>query len=270
VFVYQVGNTRSVSVGAPRNGIFYVKVAAHTDQGYHVSAEELAIRLQHCALAGPGVNPTGIVAAAIGTAVAIRWQPPTGCEPDGYAILFGHISGSYTGRVDLGADTTSYSIANIGAGTYYVTVRAVQGGRESSGGGEVVVTVRAPAANETTWVGLAANGEGLVIYDPECGGGSEMLADMTLALRQSGTSLTGFMSLTIRSAPGCLDAVGLSDALPVNLSANGTLTSGTLTGTVGEGPDDSGSLSANYTSTRITGSLTFTDGALATFTVNRQ
>jgi len=113
------------------------------------------------------------------------------------------------------------------------------------------------------------------VLDPECGGGSIWTGDLAAHLIQqddgsfvpgSTSTVRGTLTLTIRSAPGCPDAVGTSDVLQVawdavglNLSSGGGLLYGSLTDLRAQ---QSGSItSGNYTGGQIFVDVRFPDGA---------
>jgi len=95
--------------------------------------------------------------------------------------------------------------------------------------------------------------------------------DITATLVQSGSNVTGIGTITVRAAPNCTEAVGISDTQPITGTVNGSLASGagTFTATTGTG-DETGVISGTFANGRMTGTLTFLDGATGTFAMNRQ
>jgi hypothetical protein len=95
---------------------------------------------------GSGTDDPGAGSGALPTALA--WDAPaTNSDGSaltnlaGYKIHYGPSSGNYTGVLDVGL-TTSYSLSELPAGTYYFTVTAYnQSGIESERSNEVSKTI---------------------------------------------------------------------------------------------------------------------------------
>jgi hypothetical protein len=121
------------------------------------------------------------------------------------------------------------------------------------------------------WQGLVANGDGLSVVDPECGGGGTIRLDIVAFFVQTGNNVSGLATVTGQSAPSCPEAVGSVDAL----SFVGTVTesldgAGRMTGTLTEVSEgETGTMTATFANGRMTGTIAFSDGATGTFAMTR-
>ncbi len=88
-------------------------------------------------------GPTGLAGSAAGNLVTLRWLAPIGGDPPtSYVVEAGSASGrADLASVDTGATGTSLAADNVGAGTYFVRVRARNSAGASTASNEVVVTV---------------------------------------------------------------------------------------------------------------------------------
>ncbi len=89
--------------------------------------------------------PTGLTAAVSGTTITFNWTEPAGCSTP---TAFWMEVGSASGRSDLAAASTGSAAAtlvskNVGAGTYYIRVRAQNSAGVSGASNEVKATVSA-------------------------------------------------------------------------------------------------------------------------------
>jgi len=100
---------------------------------------------------GPGAAAaTGSLPDSSGKAVTINWTPPTEntngtalTDLAGYDILYGTASGYYTQKISVpNAGISTYVVDDLGPGTYYFSVAAVNSaGTESPLSTEVKATV---------------------------------------------------------------------------------------------------------------------------------
>ena len=89
----------------------------------------------------PPGPPHRLIASIAGTTVTLQWQPPAGGSPSqGYVVEAGSAPGaSDIGRFPTSPSPTALIATNVGAGTYFVRVRAINGSGESAASNEVVV-----------------------------------------------------------------------------------------------------------------------------------
>ncbi|MGQ0736906.1 MAG: fibronectin type III domain-containing protein [Acidobacteriota bacterium] len=276
ITTFDTGSTAtSLTVTNVPNGAYYVRVRARDGSGPGPASNEVLVIVGPPpgpgACSNPAGAPTSLAATVIGAAIALRWLPPSGCAPDGYLIGVGSAPGASDVARILTGDGTSYAISGVSPGTYHVFVRAVAGATTGPMSNIIAVTVTGIVPpGTTTWIGLFANGEGILLNDPECP--PTLGLDLTATFVESGGRFTGIGTVTVRHAPGCPDAVGFSDTQPIIGAASGLLASGsgTITATIGSG-SDSGTLNGTFANGRMTGTIVFLDdGAVGTFVMNRQ
>lgn len=85
--------------------------------------------------------PAFVFAASAFAGPMLAWDPPATGEVTGYRLYYGTTSGSYSERIDVGANTT-YAISDLSLAdstTYFFAVRAFNSGGEG------------PASNEVSW-----------------------------------------------------------------------------------------------------------------------
>jgi Tol biopolymer transport system component len=92
--------------------------------------------------AAPG-TPTGLSAAVTGSTVVLTWNASASGGPAlGYIIEAGSSSGAANlANFSTGTSAPSYTAVGVGAGTYYVRVRAVGAAGPSDASNEIVVVV---------------------------------------------------------------------------------------------------------------------------------
>lgn len=89
----------------------------------------------------PGA-PTNLRATTDGATVTLAWSAPTSGIPDSYYIEAGSASGaSDLAHFSTGDGLTTFSVRNVGAGTYYIRVSAQNAAGQSGPSNEVVVVV---------------------------------------------------------------------------------------------------------------------------------
>ena len=74
------------------------------------------------------------------TSAALTWDAPTTNDDGtpltdlaGYKIYYGTSPGNYTGRIDVGVETTQFTVKGLKSGTYYFVVTAYNVTRNESG-----------------------------------------------------------------------------------------------------------------------------------------
>lgn len=98
-------------------------------------------------LVAPGA-PTALVAAVSGPTVVLTWTAPTaGDPPTSYVLEAGSASGlADLANSDTGSSTPALTATGVGAGTYFVRVRARNASGTSAPSNEIIVTVAGPCA----------------------------------------------------------------------------------------------------------------------------
>lgn len=92
--------------------------------------------------AAPGA-PANLIAASVGSTVTLTWNAPaTGGAVSTYGIEAGSSPGDANlANFTIGSTATSFSASGVGAGAYFVRVRASNGGGTSPPSNEVILTV---------------------------------------------------------------------------------------------------------------------------------
>jgi hypothetical protein len=226
---FSTGNTLTVfqasGIGA---GTYYVRLRAANPSGTSIASNEAILVVG----GSPGVAPdapTGLTNTVnSGGTVSFAWNAATG-SPTSYVIEAGSQSGlANLANSDLGSAATTLTATGLGAGTYYVRVRAKNAFGISGPSNEVIVTVVVAGSNFSgNWSGTyivtscnAGAAGGPVVGPIICG--SALRAGTTLpislSLSQNGTAVSGsvlFGSSGTSSLHGTIGATGA-------LSASGT------------------------------------------------
>jgi subtilisin-like proprotein convertase family protein len=148
VIVYNTGSAATsytaTGVGA---GIYYVRVRASHGGTTGVASNEITFRIGAGAIppsaGGPPGPPLGLAARTSGSNLTLSWSVPAlGARPTTYIVE----AGSGPGRSDLATFSTgnavpSLSAPGLGAGTYFVRVRAANSAGVSAPSNEVVFAV---------------------------------------------------------------------------------------------------------------------------------
>ena len=263
---FDTGNTATtVTVVAVPAGTYYVRVRGRNAVGLGAASNEVVVVVTGPACIAPP-SPSGLAAVVNGSTVRLSWNEVSGVPA--YVIEAGSSPGSSNlANVDTAGPGTFFTAVNVGAGSYYVRVRSLNGCGESSGASNevlVVVTFTAPVLTGQ-WLGLTPDG----IFAPTAVCEREL--DLLLDLTQSGSVLTGTGTFRVRVSSG---GAGCAQV--------GTITANPLTGTVGAdgsvairipAPGGFVDLSGTSTASRMSGASTFTVIGLAyggTWSVNRQ
>ena len=253
----------SFSATGVGNGTYYVRVRAQNAGGTGAASNESTLVVGSASCTSAPNAPAGFAIAVNVSTLTLTWSAPAGgCAPSSYLLQAGAAAGaSDLANSNVGAATT-YVASGVGAGTYYVRVRAVNAFGQSAASNEVVATVGGtPPSSSVTgrWLGLAP--DGLLGQAPLC----QAEADWMLDLTQTGSTVSG-------------TAVDRTRVVRCENNAGKTRS---LTGTAGAGvvsfiiqsSDGLGNFncSGTFTATRMTGSCTDNSGLFRmTFAVNRQ
>jgi hypothetical protein len=227
---FSTGNTLTVfqasGIGA---GTYYVRLRAANQFGTSVVASNEAILVVGGSpRVAPGA-PTGLTNTVnSGGTVGFAWNAATG-SPTTYVIEAGSQSGlANLANSDLGSAATTMTAAGVGAGTYYVRVRAKNAFGISGPSNEVIVTVVVAGSSFSgNWSGTytvtscnAGAAGGPIVGPIICGSAlrAGTTLPITLSLSQNGTAVSGsvlFGSSGTSSLNGTIGATGA-------LSASGT------------------------------------------------
>jgi subtilisin-like proprotein convertase family protein len=179
-------------------GTYYVRIRAANGSGTSAASNE-AIAVVGSGAPPSGLAaapPTGLVTSAIGSGITLAWnRSPAGGAPTYYVVE----AGSAPGRSDLanfstGSAVPSFSASGIGAGTYFVRVRA---------GNAVGISA---ASNEATLV-VGAGGSGSCSSGPGSPSGLQAVvngSNVTLGWFAAAGGPTSYV-LEAGSFPGAAD-----------------------------------------------------------------
>jgi hypothetical protein len=99
------------------------------------------------ALPDPGTSrlpgaPSGLTSSVFGSTVILTWAAPaSGIAPDEYVIEGGTVSGARDFEQRTGTRASSMTVTDVGAGTYFVRVRAASGSGTGAASNEVIAIV---------------------------------------------------------------------------------------------------------------------------------
>lgn len=247
----------SFATSGVSNGTYYVRVRAQNASGTSGASNESILVVGSAACTSAPNAPSGLTIVTSGSTVTLTWSAPAGgCPSTSYLLQ----AGSSTGTSDLANSVvgagTSYVATGVGAGTYYVRVRASNAYGTSAGSNEAVATVTAgtptpvPGGVGGTWIGLAP--DGMTTQNPQC---PRDVDDLQFVLTQTGSNITGTVIGRIRESFYPPD-VGKSQTGSVTGSVNGNAFSFAIDFVVpiGQGPSR-GQGTATFTSTRMTGTI---------------
>jgi hypothetical protein len=113
--------------------------------------------------------PTNFAASSSGSSVFLSWNAPASGDPvTSYIIEAGSAPGSANlANFNTGNALTTFSATGVGAGTYYVRIRAVNAAGVSSGSNEVALVVGAPGggcAGPPTGLTLLSQSAGSILF----------------------------------------------------------------------------------------------------------
>jgi hypothetical protein len=181
VQTHELGHVLGLVHSANPAAIMYSTLAFSTCSAGAIpaSGDDLsAIRLLYPPLSQPGAlspvsqtsvpgPPAGLIVSAFGSTVTMGWAAPSAGEaPTSYVVE----AGSRSGRADLasvstGSSAITFSASGVGAGSYYVRVKAANAAGMSAASNEVVVAVAGGCATAPSPPGgltITANSGGTV------------------------------------------------------------------------------------------------------------
>ena len=253
----------SFSANGVGNGTYYVRVRAQNASGTRAASNESILVVGSTGCTSTPNAPTGFAIAVNGGTLTLTWSAPSsGCAPSSYLLQAGSSAGaSDLANANVGAGT-SYVASGVGAGTYFVRVRAVNAFGQSAASNEVVPTVGGtppPSSVTGRWVGLAP--DGMIAPAPLC----QAEADLTLDLTQTESTVSGTATDRTRLTR-CENNAGKTRPL------TGTVGAGVVSFIiVSSGEGGNFNCSGTFTATRMTGNCTGSSELFrVTFAVNRQ
>lgn len=147
VLTLPLGNVTSFDVAAP-NGAFFVSVQATNASG--AGPESNVVPITVPVVGAPPGNPTNLQATVNGNAAVFTWTAPASGGPVGdYVLIAGQTPGFATplATLPLPASPTSFGIAGIPPGIWYVRIHARNaGGLSAQPTNEVQLVVAGPTA----------------------------------------------------------------------------------------------------------------------------
>jgi predicted phage tail protein len=141
---FSTGTTAtSFTTGGVGNGTYFVRVRATNAAGTSVASNEATLVVGGGACTAAPPAPTGFAPTFnSGGTVSFAWNPSAGATT--YVIEAGSTTGSnnIVPGSDLGGTATTFTATGVGAGTYFVRLRARNACGTSSASNEVALTVR--------------------------------------------------------------------------------------------------------------------------------
>jgi len=138
---FETGGTgTSYLATAVAPGTYYVRVRAASDDGISSPSNEVSVTVVPT---GPMPDaPTSLVATAIGSTVTFAWTAPAGTVASDYRVEAGSAPGlSDLANFATGSAATRFMATGVGAGTFFIRVRAVNAAGVGSASNEVRLVV---------------------------------------------------------------------------------------------------------------------------------
>jgi hypothetical protein len=130
-----------VTDGVPP-GTYFVRVRARNNAGVSAPSNDVAVIVTGSGGCTPAA-PTSLVATATGSTVTLQWTAPGGsCGATAYIVEAGSAPGlSNLANFNTGSTATTFVAMGVGAGTFYIRVRAANGANASAPSGEATLVV---------------------------------------------------------------------------------------------------------------------------------
>jgi len=155
---FDTGSTvPALNVDSVPAGTYFVRVRAKNGAGVSGPSNEVIVTVSGGGSCAPGA-PAGLSVSTSGSTVTLAWTAPAGnCAPTGYVIEAGSAPGlANLANFNTGSAATSFVAGGVGAGTYYVRVRASNQSGASAPSNEATLVVGStgcsgvPAASSLT------------------------------------------------------------------------------------------------------------------------
>jgi len=163
----------ATGVGA---GTYFVRVRSRNSGGTSAPSNEVILTVGGGCAGAPGA-PTSLSSTVNGSSVSLGWQAPSGaCTPTSYLIEAGSGPGlSNLASVNTGSTVATFAATGVGAGTYFVRVRAVNGPAVGGASNEITLVVgTTPTPSARTWTL-----EGALLTDVTSGFPGQAIADVS-------------------------------------------------------------------------------------------
>jgi hypothetical protein len=129
------------SAGGVGAGSYYVRVRAQNAGGTSNASNEILVVVGSTGCTAPPAPPSSLASSVSGSTVTLTWIAASGA-PSSYVVEAGSSSGAANlANSDLGTTATTYTATGVGAGTYYVRLRARNACGTSAASNEIVVVV---------------------------------------------------------------------------------------------------------------------------------
>ena len=149
-------NTTSLRVPDVPPGTYFVRVIAVNADGAGPPSNERTVVVGGACQQPPG-PPGTLVASPPGPSVALTWSPPAGgCPATGFVLRAGFAPGQVAFNLNMGTNTSFSGTA--AAGTYFVSVVAVNANGAGPPSNEVPVTIVCAAPGAPTALTSTVNG----------------------------------------------------------------------------------------------------------------
>jgi hypothetical protein len=139
-----IGNYTAYTARAVPPGVYYVRIRAIVNGVKTVASNEIIVSVggaQPCGCASTLAAPAALSSVVSGSNVTLNWSPSID-GPSSYVVEAGSYPGaSNLANFDTLSTGTTYFAPGVGAGTYFVRVRAKNACGVSGGSNEIIVAV---------------------------------------------------------------------------------------------------------------------------------